>query len=84
MADLRKKTQGAEVICIVRSLADPRAKSEIIVLDKASPAFLEQLAADHERQVSRTLTSYNEPASKPAASSGGVWQPKWTAPRNAE
>ena len=84
LADLRKKTQGAEVICIVRSLADPRAKSEIIVLDKASPAFLEQLAADQQRQVSRNLTSFNEPASTSAASSGGRWQPKWTAPRNGE
>ena len=84
LADLRKKTQGAEVICIVRSLADPRAKSEIIVLDKASPAFLEQLAADQRRQVSRNLTSYNEPAAAPAAPSGGTWQPKWTAPRNGE
>ncbi len=84
LADLRKKTQGAEVICIVRSLADPRAKSEIIVLDKASPAFLEQLAADQQRQVSQNLTSFSEPAATPKASNGSGWQPRWTAPANAE
>ena len=73
------------MIWIVRSLADPRAKSEIIVLDKASPAFLEQLAVDHESQVSQNLTSYSEPAtSAPADSGGAAWQPKWTSPRNAE
>ena len=42
LAELRDKARNAEVICIVRP-TDPHAKSEIIVLDKASPAFLKQL-----------------------------------------
>jgi len=46
---------GAEVICIVRSLSDPEAKSEVIMLDRASTDFLRQLAAD--RQAQRHLTS---------------------------
>ncbi len=51
------KTAGgqAEVICIVRSLADPRAKPEFVVLDRASPAFLDQLAAERSTQTTRRL-----------------------------
>lgn len=43
---IRRKSRRAEVICIIRPLDDPGARTEIIVLDKASPAFLRQLAAD--------------------------------------
>lgn len=43
LALIRQQARGAEVICIVRP-ADPHARSEIIVLDKASPAFLKKLA----------------------------------------
>ncbi len=60
MAQLRKLSESAEVICIVRPLADPRAKSEVVVLDRASPAFLEQLAVDRQAQKSRHLTSHRE------------------------
>ncbi len=49
----------AEVICIVRSLNDPNAKSEVITLDRASTQFLQQLAADRQAQESRHLTSLN-------------------------
>jgi len=54
---INKHAGGAEVICVVRPLADPRAKSEIIVLDHASPAFLQQLAAEQNVQDSRHVTS---------------------------
>jgi thiol-disulfide isomerase/thioredoxin len=47
----------AEVICIVRPLGDPQAKSEVVVLDRASQAFLEQLAAERHTQGTRQLTS---------------------------
>jgi hypothetical protein len=50
---------SAEVICIVRPLNDPNAKSEVITLDRASMAFLQQLAADRQAQESRHLTSLN-------------------------
>jgi hypothetical protein len=49
---------GAEVVCIVRPLADARAKSRVVVLDRASPEFLAQLADAQRRQESRTTTSY--------------------------
>ena len=61
LAELRRKANGAEVICIVRPLADPKAHSEIIVLDKASSAFLEQLAAERRTQETRQLTSLAVP-----------------------
>ena len=40
----RRKAQGAEVICIIRSPNDPTGKSEILRLGDASPAFLERLS----------------------------------------
>ncbi len=62
LAEIRRRGAGAEVICIVRSLADPRAKSEIIVLDRASPGFLEQLSSQVRVQQARHLTSHRQPA----------------------
>ncbi len=57
LAEIRRRNSGAEVICIVRPLTDPRAKSEIIVLDRASPEFLQQLTSEQRTQNSRYLTS---------------------------
>jgi hypothetical protein len=93
LAELRQKAQGAEVICIVRSLNDPKAKSEIIVLDRASSGFLNQLAAERTTQDARHLTSLDVRSIPPAATpkrtaapdasrAGGAadsrtWQPNW-------
>lgn len=57
LAQMQKHGDSAEVICIVRSLANPSAKSEVITLDRASTAFLKQLAADRQAQEGRHLTS---------------------------
>ncbi|MHB1037677.1 MAG: trypsin-like peptidase domain-containing protein [Pirellulales bacterium] len=59
--EIQEKSPGAEVICVIRSLDNPQAKSEIIVLDKASPAFLSQLAGERRTQDSRHLTSLAVP-----------------------
>jgi thiol-disulfide isomerase/thioredoxin len=59
IAELQKAGDTAEVICIVRPLANPRAKSEVIMLDRASQAFLQQLSVDRDAQQSRHLTSLN-------------------------
>lgn len=89
VGQLRRQSGAAEVICIVRPLADPHAKSEIIVLDKASPAFLKQLAAAREQQNGRFLTSLEMPSESaggnalPSAAnqqSSGDWQPHWKLP----
>jgi hypothetical protein len=51
------QTNEAEVICIVRPLADPQARSEVITLDRASSDFLRQLSAEKQAQSDRHLTS---------------------------
>jgi thiol-disulfide isomerase/thioredoxin len=73
---------GAEVVCIVRPLSDPRAKSKVVVIDRASPEFLQQLAADRRRQDSRHVTSYDAPAASNPATADGLshapkWEPNW-------
>lgn len=67
LAEIGKRSDGAEVICIVRSLSDPRAKSEIIVLDRASAEFVKQLASEQRVQQARHLTSakLSRPAQRP-------------------
>lgn len=62
-AELGHLAGGAEVICVVRSHNDPRAKSKVVTLDHASPEFLQQLLADQRRQEARVPTSYNVPTS---------------------
>jgi thiol-disulfide isomerase/thioredoxin len=44
----RRRAEGAEVICVVRS-ADPNARSEIIVLERATDSFLKQLTLETKR-----------------------------------
>ncbi len=88
LAELRGQGDGAEVICIVRSLDDTNAPSEVIRLDRASPEFLRQLAADREAQSARHLTSLQVPAARQPASgrqralpAGGVrWSSSSTEP----
>lgn len=75
---------GAEVICVVRSLSDPRAKSNVYVLDRVSPAFLAQLDREHGDQVTRRQTGMRseiEPPTdnRPALSDKG-WLPAWRTP----
>lgn len=49
LAEIRRhRAEGAEVICVVRS-ADPNARSEIIVLERATDSFLKQLALETQR-----------------------------------
>ncbi|HTQ39199.1 MAG TPA: trypsin-like peptidase domain-containing protein [Pirellulales bacterium] len=47
---IRHETQGADVVCIVRPQGNAQAESEIIVLNHASPALLEQLTAAQQSQ----------------------------------
>ncbi len=54
------------MICIVRPLADPKAKSEIIVLDQVSPDFMKRLADEREAQPARQLTSLEIPRTQRA------------------
>jgi hypothetical protein len=60
---------AAEVICIVRPRANPAGKSEIVVLDTASQAFLQQLAVEQRAQTQQTSLEVARQA--PAASNHG-------------
>jgi hypothetical protein len=64
LSEIRNQSDSAEVICIIRSHGDPTAQSEIIVLDKASPGFLQNLAGERRKQDSRMLTSLTTPKTK--------------------
>ena len=65
LGTVRDKVRGGEVICIVRPLGNPQGKSEIIVLDKASQAFLDGLAAAASPPT-RHLTSLEVPTDRSA------------------
>jgi S1-C subfamily serine protease len=82
----RRKAEGAELICIIRSRSNPQARSEVIVLDRVSPAFLKQLTAEPPHA--------SPPAAPPAKSRGSLldrttdtgptlaipaadWRPRW-------
>lgn len=73
LAELQGKVRDAEVICIVRP-STPGAKSEIIVLDKASSAFLDRLSGENRNRDQARLTSLDDRQERaPAADSN--WQP---------
>jgi thiol-disulfide isomerase/thioredoxin len=46
----RRVKEGAEVLCIIRNCRDPQAKTDVIMLDKASPGFIKQLTAEGRAQ----------------------------------
>ncbi len=59
LAEIQNRSDRAEVVCVIRSLDEPNSKSEIIILDSASPEFLEKLAGEQRAQDARHLTSLN-------------------------
>jgi len=48
---------GSEIICLVRSVADPEAKSRVLQLNRASPAFWRELAETNLPANGHKLTS---------------------------
>jgi thiol-disulfide isomerase/thioredoxin len=55
----RRAIEGSEVVCIIRDRNNPQAKEEVITLDRASPAFVNQLA--HAGQSQNIPTSLEVP-----------------------
>jgi thiol-disulfide isomerase/thioredoxin len=45
--------EGAEVVCIVRQRGNPQGESEIIVLNHATPGFLQQLTSEQQQIAQR-------------------------------
>jgi thiol-disulfide isomerase/thioredoxin len=83
-AELNNLPAGAEVVCIVRPLHDPRAKSRVVTLDHASPEFLQQLVADQRRQEARVQTSFEVPngtAKAAETAPNSTWAPSWKQPK---
>jgi len=61
----RSRADGAELICIIRSRTDPNARSEVLVLDRVSPAFLQQLTTEATQPTHASTSSGNLTRSKP-------------------
>ena len=62
LEELQSRVKDAEIICIVRPLNNPDAKSEIIVLNHASPLFVEQLSKAAGNRRTHQLTANAIPA----------------------
>jgi thiol-disulfide isomerase/thioredoxin len=73
----RRLKEGAEVVCVIRSRRDPQSKSEVIMLDKASPAFIQQLAAESQLQEGRQETSLEVPHPKQPTLEWSAGQKAW-------
>ncbi|MCR4413660.1 MAG: serine protease, partial [Thermoguttaceae bacterium] len=92
----RRKAAGAEVICVIRPRDNPQARSEIIVLDRASPEFLRSLTGGDRESPHKTGVPEN--AASPLPPPPGVssmrnavasstpkaevpeWKPRWLQP----
>jgi len=65
---------GAEVVCVIRSRSNPEARSQIIMLDRVSDAFLDALAAEGRSRSNPDTASLSgsqpAPPASQAASSG--------------
>jgi hypothetical protein len=57
----RYEKEGADIVCIVHPRGKPNAKSEVLMLDHASPGCVQQLSADARRQDRRYETSLELP-----------------------
>jgi thiol-disulfide isomerase/thioredoxin len=62
----RHLKDGAEVVCVIRPRNAPDAKSEVIMLDKASPEFVKQLSLETQAKegVQRTSMEVARPRKK--------------------
>jgi S1-C subfamily serine protease len=78
---LRAKSQDAEVVCIIRPKGNPNAKSEIIVLDRASPEFIRELTGGREPRGHQRLTSLESPTN-PSQTNQPPASTNWPAERS--
>ena len=62
MEKLRRRVDaGAEVVCIIRDRNNPQSTNEVITLDRASPAFVDQLCRGQQPQNAPHKTSLEVP-----------------------
>ena len=57
----RRLKDGAEVVCVIRPRGKPEAQSEVIMLDRASPDFVKQIAAEGRKPDKPYQTSLELP-----------------------
>lgn len=87
----RRRAAGDEVLIIVRPKNNPQGKSEIMVLDGASPAFFDQLGPRPAAIPAAPAAAVPSPAAAPPAapqddltrSSAALapeWKPRWLQP----
>ncbi|MGO9108597.1 MAG: trypsin-like peptidase domain-containing protein [Thermoguttaceae bacterium] len=57
----RRVGAGAEVVCIIRDHNNPQSTNEVITLDRASPAFVNQLTRAGQPQIAPHETSLEVP-----------------------
>lgn len=71
----RRNGEGAEVICIIRRPGSAPGNSEVLVVDRASPAFLEKLAGS---ALPASLASKSPDAAPDDRAAD--WKPRWLQP----
>jgi thiol-disulfide isomerase/thioredoxin len=74
LAAASENADAAEVVCVVRDLKDPQAKSKVVVLDRVSPQFLAQIERESATQLARRPTSLKTTVD---VGKKDTWQPKW-------
>jgi hypothetical protein len=77
----RCKGEGADVICIIRPRNRAAGKSDVLVVDQASPAFLDQMAATNLRSMAGAATGAPSTGANPRLDGpGSDWRPRWLQP----
>ena len=77
----RRLKEGSEVICVIRPRGKPDAQSEVIMLDRASPEFVKQIASEGRKPDKPYQTSLELP--KPAQNLARMDRPAGTTGSNA-
>jgi thioredoxin-like negative regulator of GroEL len=71
----------AEVICVIRSLQNAQAASRVVVLNRASPEFVQYLTGEVDAEGARKMTSMRvDSKSKAAKQSPAEAEEAWAAP----
>jgi thiol-disulfide isomerase/thioredoxin len=87
--EIRRRTkEGADIVLVIRPRDNPNAKSEVLMLDHASPEFVRLITADARPQGKPFPTSLNLPgprkvllewSKQDSKSSDSDWKPEGTA-----
>lgn len=60
----QRRKGGAEIVCIIRNCQDPQSKSEIITIERASPALVNQLTVEARESNALQRTSLAIPKAR--------------------